>query len=198
MIYKNKKANAILNFIEEYGSANAEIIGNLFYSDCANPYYNASRRLKTLCKEGIIKKYRKDIVSCNIYYFHKPLSDHNLKILEVYSKLSTLGEVIKFEKEVNVECQDKVRRNDAIVLLKREDDEYEYNYLFIIEIDMTHDTTANKIRQVTESGYYQNKYGLEPTWIIVKISDWQKKWYYKSANIIYSDWKLTQVNNDIF
>jgi len=198
-MYLKQRDKDILNFIEKWGSANATIIGNLFFSDCKDSYYNASRRLKILCQDRFLKKYRKDMYSKNIYFMGaKPLTEHQIKLLEVYSKLSMLGNTITLEREVSVPCGSKKRKNDGVITLSREDDKYIYEYLFIVEIDLTHDTNTTKINQVAESNYYQNKYDLEPVWIIVKHNEYQKKYYTNSSNIIYVNWNLDELNENIF
>jgi len=196
-----KRDKALLKWLEdvsltkEKNGINNKIAGNLFYNNCKDPYYNASRRLKELYRNGFLKRHRKSISDDYIYYNdERPLSEHQMKLLEVYSKLSTLGDVILFEREVEVIGSKKKRKNDGLVVIKNNNIEYP----IIIEIDKTHDTDITKINNIIESNYYQNRFGKMPTMLIVKRYEFQKKFYSKNINIVYIDWDLNNINELLF
>jgi len=188
----------ILKFIEKYGSINKIICGNLYFSKNKDRYYSASRRLKILYRNKFLKKYKKDMYEDIIYYRDKkPLKAHDIKLLEVYSYLHTLGNIKLFERENVVQCGNKKRKNDGLIEIAIRKGRYEYTYPLIIEIDMTHDTNFDKINDIYNSGQYQDKYDIMPMMLIVKRDDFQKKIYHDNVNIKYLPWKLNGIE-DIF
>lgn len=187
----------ILNFIEEYGSINKTICGNLFFKN-KDKYYSASRRLKILYRNNFLKKYKKDIFEDIVYYRDKkPLTPHDIKLLEVYSYLHTLGNIELFEREKVIMCGDKKRKNDGLIEIAIKQGNYEYTYPIVIEIDMTHDTTFKKIKDIYESNQYQDEYEIMPMMLIIKRNDFQKKVYHENVNIKYLPWSLEGIE-DIF
>lgn len=192
----NKRDKEILKFVEDHKAITIKICANLFFSNSKNNYYSASRRLKILQENGLLKRFRKDVYSEAIYYEKgSPLSPHRIKLLELYSRLTMIGNVITFIKEYTVPCENMKRKNDGLIEIAVLDKEYEYTYPLIIEIDYTHDTSINKIKDLRDSGHFQELYDIMPIMIIVKRFEYQKKVYVNGVNIIYLNWDLEGIEN---
>lgn len=200
-MYLKPRDKKILQWIEDVSTIkekdgiNNKIAGNLFYNDCKDPYYNASRRLKELFKEGFLKRHRKNPHEEYVYYrSQRPLSEHQLKLLEVYAVLNTFGKVTLLEKEVMIKCKNKNRKNDGLIVVEVNG----YEYPIIVEIDKSHDTDSVKINDIVSSNYYQGRFGIMPLFLIVKKYEFQKKYYPKEANVVYANWTLEQINMGLF
>lgn len=203
-MYLKQRDKDILNWLENVSSindkdgVNNKIIGNIFYNDCKDPYYNSSRRLKELYRSKFLKRYRKNINDEYIYYRSRPLSEHQIKLLEVYSKFCTLGNVTLFEREVEVVGGNKKRKNDGLIIIEIEKEGYLYEYPIIIEIDKTHDTGSDKINDLYRSSHYQNRFGIMPMMLIVKRNEFQKRIYVKDVNLVYVNWDLEGISLELF
>lgn len=192
-MYKKDRDNEILKFIEEHGSITINICANLFFNNANNSYDLARKRLRILYKNKYIKRH-KAVGSEVIYYLNRPIKPHNLKLLEVYSKFSTMGNVITFEKEKMVICPNKKRKIDAFMEIEVDDGEYINSYPLIVEIDYTHNTHIDKIKDIYNSNYFQSQYGFLPTIIIVKRNEWDKKLNsYDDITIINLNWNLDNI-----
>lgn len=198
-MYLKQRDKDILNFIEKHQSITIRICANLFFNNCKNGYYSASRRLKVLQDNGFLSRFRKNIYSEAVYYRSgtKPLNPHRIKLLEVYSRLNNLGTISTFEKEYRVPCGKKIRKNDGLIEIAIEYQGYKYEYPLIIEIDYTHDTSSSKIKELNDYGHFQNLYGVMPLILIVKKYEYQKKVFVDGVNIVYLDWNLEGIE-DIF
>ena len=194
-IYRKKRDNDILKFIETYGGTNTNTIANLFFKDTLNAYILASKRLKILYNNKLLKRCRKSINSEYVYYINKPISEHKAKILETYSKISQLGKVIKFDMEV--EIPNAKRRIDGLIELEIEDEEYISTYVFILEIDKTHNTSFKKIKDIYNSQHFQKQYDIFPSFVIVKRNEWDKKLKDKTINLVNLSWNLENINDII-
>lgn len=191
-MYKKDRDNKILNFIEEYGSITINICANLFFSNANNKYDLARKRLRILYNNKYIKRY-KEVGAEVIYYLNKSLKPHDLKLLEVYSKLSSIGNVVTFEKEKVILCPNK-RKIDGFMEIEVEEGEYINTYPLIVEIDYTHNTHLNKIKDIYNSNYFQDMYGFLPIILIVKRNQWDKKLNgYADIAIINLDWSLDNI-----
>lgn len=189
-MYRKNRDNNILKFIEEHGSITINICANLFFNHVNNSYDLARKRLRILYKNKLIKRY-KAVGKEVIYYFNKPLKPHNLKLLEVYSELYKRCNVITFEKEMSLKCPLKQRKIDGFIELEIEDDKYITTIPLIIEIDYTHNTHIDKIKDIYNSNYFQGIYGFMPRVIIIKKNEWDKKLQSnKDMEIINIDWNL--------
>ncbi|GAA0768750.1 hypothetical protein GCM10008908_09460 [Clostridium subterminale] len=192
-MYKKDRDNKILKFIEEHGSITINICANLFFNNANNKYDLARKRLRILYKNKYIKR-NKEVGAEVIYYLNRPLKPHNLKLLEVYSRLCTIGNVITFEKEKMVLCPNKKRKIDGFMEIEIDDGEYINTYPVIIEIDYTHNTHIDKIKDVYNSNYFQNQYGFLPSILIVKKNEWDKKLNgYEDITIINLNWNLDNI-----
>lgn len=194
MMYLKENDNRILQFVEDNKSISIQICANLFFNNCSkeSAYISASRRLKTLYDNKFLKRFRKTINDEYVYYRDgSPLGYHSMKLLEVYSKLSTIGEIVRFEKEFMVGSGKTKRKNDGLIEIKVEQGEYINTYAVIIEIDYSHETNWAKIRDIIKSGVYQKMYGTMPTILIVKRYEHMKKLNSNSdVEILNINWKL--------
>jgi len=201
MMYLKENDNRILKFVEENKSITIQICANLFFRDCnkESAYISASRRLKKLYDNKFLKRFRKTINDEYVYYRDgNPLGYHKMKLLEVCSKLSTIGEIVKFEQEFEVASGKIKRKNDGLIEIKVEQGEYINTYAVIIEIDYSHETNWAKIKDIIKSGVYQNMYGTMPTILIVKKYEHMKRLNGNDdIDIVNVNWKLDNIE-DLF
>lgn len=192
MMYIKERDRNILKFIEEYGSITITICSNLFFNSYKNGYYMASRRLKAMFDNKMVKRTRENVNDEYIYYFYKPLNAHRLKLLEVYSKINCLGRIEKFEIEKVVEGTK--RKNDGFIEVAIDKGNYDEVFPIILEIDYTHETDSKKIKEIVESNYYQDIYGFMPIFIIVQRYEWQRRPCYESTAVNCVDWSLSSLS----
>ena len=174
-MYLTKRDREILLFIEKYKSITIKQCSKIFYTNNKYAYYQSRKRLKLLCDNKLLKRYREDMRSETIYYSDKKLSYHDTKVIDVYAELVSKGCTIKdFKQEyiipINTDNgKDKEYRADGLI-------EFEYQgyfYPLLIEIDYTHFTGEKKLMDIYNSGYFQNKYkdmdtDIFPTVIIAR------------------------------
>lgn len=170
-MYLTKRDKNILKFIEEYKSLTIKQCSQLFFNNCKESYYQARKRLKLLADNHYLKRYRKDMRSETVYYMDKKLSCHDLKVIDVYACLKTIGVDIKtFEREYVINCGGKEYRADGFFEFICCDG---YFHLLLVEIDDTHFTSLNKLLDIYNSNYFQDKYknlddNLFPNVIIIR------------------------------
>lgn len=192
-MYKKQRDNEILKFIETHRSITIKICANIFFSHSNNAYDLARKRLRILYKNKLIKRY-KALGQEVIYYFNKPLKPHAIKLLEVYSELYKRGNVITFKKEMSLKCPLKQRKIDGFIEVEIEDKQYITTIPLIIEIDFTHNTHINKIKDIYNSNYFQEQYGFMPRVVIVKGNEWDKKLISNNdIEIVNIDWNLENI-----
>lgn len=146
----------ILRYIEEYKSITIIQCSKIFYCNYKQAYYQARKRLSILYKNKYLKKYRKDPMHETIYFMDKHLNYHDLKVFDIYAELISLKVNIRYLKPKFriTGINDKYREIDALI-----ECEYKgYFYPIILEIDMTHFTNIEKLDEIYNSGYFQNKY----------------------------------------
>lgn len=154
-MFLTNRDKEILKFIEEYGSITINQCSQIFFTHCKQNYYQARKRLKLLSDNKYLKRYRKDMRSETIYYLHKKLSIHDLKVLDVYSYLVYSGASIKFFKqEYIIPVEDKNYRADALIEFVYKD----YFYTILVEVDYTHYTSQKKLLDIYTSFHFQDKY----------------------------------------
>jgi len=194
MMYLKENDKKILRFVEDNKSITIQICADLFFNKTSrrSAYISASRRLKTLHDNKFLKRFRKTINDEYVYYREgNPLGYHKMKLLEVYSRLSTIGEITRFEKEFVVGTGKAKRKNDGLIEIKVDQGEYINTYAVVIEIDYTHETNWTKIKDIINSGDYQEMYGAMPTILIVKRYEHMKKLNSNSdVEILNINWKL--------
>lgn len=145
-----KRDKEILKFIEHYKSITPNQCSKLFYSGNYS-YDMARKRLSHLYKEGILKRYRKNMNSECFYYMDKYLSIHDSKAIDVMAEAKHIGgKIISFERKYRLLSYEL----DALLEV-----EYKgYIFPFIIEVDYTHFTSLKKLDDIYNSGYFQDKY----------------------------------------
>lgn len=191
-MYRKLKDNDILTFIEKHKGITIKTCANLFYSHCNNSYYMASRKLKGLYENKRLKRFRKTINDEYVYYISgTPIKPHKTKLLEVYSRLLLNWNVELFEKEIQVEN----RKNDGLFELVIDRGDYDEIFPLIVEIDYSHDTDFKKMKDIYESGYYQERYEIMPVTLIVKRYDFQKRFSTELFNVVYVNWDLDGIES---
>ena len=170
-MYLTKRDREILLFIEKYKSITIKQCSKIFFTTNKYSYYQARKRLKLLCDNKLLKRYREDMRSETVYYSEKKLSYHDIKVIDIYAELVSKGCTIKdFKQEYIIPVSDsKDYRADGLI-------EFEYQgyfYPLLIEIDYTHLTGEKKLMDIYNSGYFQNKYkeldsDIFPTVIIAR------------------------------
>lgn len=194
-MYRKERDNEILNFIEKYKGSNINTIANLFFSNSKNPYLNASRRLRVLYDNKIIKRSRKSLNDEYVYFINKPITLHKAKLLETYSRLTLIGTINLFEQEMKIPNAN--RTIDGFIELEVEDDKYINTYPIIIEIDNTHCTSHKKIKDIYNSGYFQKIYNTMPRVLIVNRNDYNIKICDKDIDILNINWNLDCIDDII-
>lgn len=195
MILTNRD-KSILAFVERYGSITINQCSKIFFSNCKQSYYQSRKRLKLLSDNSYLKRYRQDMRSEAVYYIIKRLSLHDLKVLDVYAYIKSIGAEIKtFEREYIIPCDNKEYRSDGLI-------ECIYDGYFIpilIEIDYTHFTGTKKLMDIYKSEYFQNKYKemdfdlfpliliARPVRLDINVSD-------LPFNVIYIDMDMNNIN----
>lgn len=186
-MYITNRDKAMLRFIEQHGSITINQAANIFFTNNNFAYDQARKRLRTMYQNNIIKRFKQDIYAEVQYYFDRPVKAHKSKLIDVYGNLSSIGNIAKFEKELKIECKDKYRKIDGFLELEIESENEIAMYPVIIEVDYTHNTSLQKLKEIYESNYFQEIYDVFPTVLIVKKYDWQEKFttdlfYYKFLN----------------
>lgn len=148
----------ILKYVEKYKSITITQCSKLFFRKNKESYYQARKRLGILYKNKHLKKYRYDYKSETIYYMNKKLSYHDLKVFDIYAELINIGATIKnFTTKYKIptlEGKKKYREADALLEV-----EYQgYFYPILLEIDMHHFTSKNKLMDIYNSNHFQEKY----------------------------------------
>lgn len=205
-MYLKNRDKEIIKFIEEYGSITINQCSNIFYNHCSQKYDLSRKRLKLISENGYIKRNRKSMIDETVYYMKRKLTDHKLKVIDVYSRLFSKGIKVrefKMEYVVNigkvVSGKEKSYRLDGFL-------EFEYKgyfYSFIIEVDKTHQTSKRKLVDIYESGYFQNKYkengmgdNIYPDVLIVKSNSMMMNYLGymdEEFNIDFIDWELNGI-----
>lgn len=188
MIYFKDRDADIMRFVRKYGSITINQTANIFFSNSNNKYDLARKRLRILYKNNYLKRYQAEISKQAVYYLDKPLKDHSLKLLDVYAELSTFSKILSFTREysiVNHKC-------DGYFLIETEDEDYIYNFNVLVEIDMTHETSFTKIKNLMVC----NKFETEPILIIVQRNDFMKR--YDSENLKYVGWNELENLKEVF
>lgn len=154
-MYLTARDRKIIKFIEEYKSITINQCSKIFFNNCKESYYQARKRLKLLADNKYLQRYRKDMRSETVYYITKKLSFHDLKVLDIYTYLISLGANIKtFKREYIITLEDKEYRADGFIECVKDG----YFYPILVEIDYTHFTSKKKLMDIYNSGYFQSMY----------------------------------------
>jgi|GEM_PF-1066402 len=139
-----KRDKAIIKFVEEHGSITINQCSKLFFKGNKEKYDQARKRLRIIHEEGLLKRYRKDPKSEAIYYINNKLKIHDLKLLDVLAELNEF-EVSSYVKEKKIAINDnKKYLIDAVMNITLG----EISVPLLLEIDYTHYTSIDKIRDV--------------------------------------------------
>jgi hypothetical protein len=154
MILMERDKN-ILRHIEKYKSITLTQCSKIFYRNHKQAYYQARKRLSILYKNKYLKKYRKDPRSETIYFLNKHLSYHDLKVFDIYADLINMGaDILFFKTKYRINNPSGYREIDALIECKYNG----YFYPIILEIDMSHFTTIEKLNDIYNSKHFQDKY----------------------------------------
>lgn len=196
-MYLKERDKKIRLFVEEYGGITINICANIFFTSSNQKYMLASKRLRILYKNNYLKRYRKDIYSEVVYYLEKPPKDHTVKLLELYSRLYMIGDIIRFEKHCRVRTGGKDRQLDGLIELQIKKDDEAYIFPLIIEIDATHNTSLKRMQEIYESNFFQNEYGVFPYVLIVKRHSWQTVFSTDLFGYKFLNWEMEGLE-DVF
>lgn len=192
-----KRDKEISRYIEDYGSITINQCAKVFYKGNKEPYYQARKRLKILSNSGYLKRYRQDMKSECVYYFTKCLGIHDLKVLDVYAELISLGaEITFFKQEYTVAYGDKKYICDGLIELKYNG----YFYPLLIEVDYTHFTSERKLTDIYCSNHFQERYkefddNLFPSVLIIRPYVNNNLIQTDLYNLFYFDFNLHNLNN---
>jgi hypothetical protein len=135
-----------LQFVESYGSITIEQCRRLFYSTQKRGYDIAGRRLGKMVKNGRLKVAIDKRTKQNVYYLEKPLSTHNLYILDFFTTLIENGAKILFFNR-GIEWQTVDLKSDAMVFY-----EIGNKKIFnILEVVVTHEVEKEKYKKIFET-----------------------------------------------
>ncbi|AWZ50051.1 hypothetical protein C3495_14520 (plasmid) [Clostridiaceae bacterium 14S0207] len=185
-MYIKNRDREILKFIEKYKSITINICAKIFYKDNKEAYQQARKRLRLLYKNKYLKRYRKDCTTEVIYYMHKKLSVHDLKVLDVLAELIyNNANIREFKREYTINTERSNYRADAFIEFTLKN----YLYFLLIEVDHTHYTSFQKLQDIYDSNYFQNKYSkygdnIFPTILILKRIVLDRKFYSSNFKII--------------
>lgn len=197
-MYLTARDKEIIKFVEEYKSITINQCSKIFFKKCKESYYQARKRLKLLSDNKYLQRYRKDMRSKTIYYLDKKLSFHDLKVLDIYAYLITIGaEIRTFKREYVITLDKKEYRADGFVECTKDG----YFYPVIIEIDYTHFTSKKKLTDIYNSRHFQDMYkkldtDVFPTVIIMRpvLVSMDKELPF---NLVCTDFSLSNLS-DIF
>lgn len=192
-----KRDKEILKFIESYGSITINQCSKIFFGHCKQNYYQTRKRLKLLADNGYLKRYRKDMRTETVYYQEKKLSFHDLKVLDVYAYVKSVGaDITFFKQEYSITLKDKEYRADGFLECLKD------NYFFpiIIESDISHLTGEKKLMDIYNSGYFQDKYkdmedDIFPTVVIVRPVIPSIDVSHLPYSVLYADYCMYQLSN---
>lgn len=187
----------ILKFIEDYGSITIKQCAKIFFTNNNMAYDQARKRLAILFKNKFLKRYRQDMRSETIYYSDNKLSFHDLKVLDIYAYIISVGaDVTYFKQEYTIPCGDKDYRADGLIQCIYED----FFYPILIECDYTHYTSEKKLMDIYKSGYFQDKYrdkdeNMFPFVIIMRPVIPSIDTSLLPYNVLYTNYELLDISN---
>lgn len=154
-MYLTNRDKEILKFIEKYGSITINQCSKIFFTKNKEAYYQSRKRLKILSDNKYLQRYRQDMRSECVYYSEKKLSFHDLRVLDAYANLMSTGaDIREFIREYIITCGSKEYRVDGLIECVYQG----FFYPILIEIDYTHFTSTNKLLDIYNSNFFQNKY----------------------------------------
>ncbi|OBR90695.1 hypothetical protein CLRAG_33430 [Clostridium ragsdalei P11] len=192
MLSKHKRE--ILNFIQEEGSITIHQCAKIIYHGRKYGYDMARKTLRSLYQDKAIARYRYNMTAETIYYINQRLGIHALKLLDVYAEFINLGCTIEtFKKKYRIYTNGKKYREiDALLELNYQ----EYFIPIILEIDYSHMTSIEKLKEIYNCRYFQELYkqqigeSIYPLTIIVRPVVENRLLNDNDFSILYSDFDL--------
>lgn len=178
----------LLRFIEKNKAITIYQAASLFYG---NNYKSASRRLKQLEDEGHLRSYISTYNKQKAYYMLKPLSSHDLVILDVYSELVRLGAKV-------LEFRAAFQENNGLSYLKgfvKPDGYFQYQYKdyidsFFLEVDYTHFTGQDKFILYEKMKEDNILTGDFPAILVLRPTELDYRYESEEIDIIYGNMSL--------
>lgn len=196
----SKKDKEILRFIETHKSITISICSKTVFQGNKWSRDQARKQLRQLYKEGLIQRFQGNKTSEVVYYTMERLGIHDLKLLDLYAELIHLGATItSFKKEYRVytdQAKKKYRDIDAVIELNFTDDKGIFQSVILVEIDYSHYTSMNKLKDIYKSNHFQEVYGDDffPLIVIVRPVAENKLIVEDGLLILYVDWELTNIS----
>lgn len=169
----------ILTWIEKYNCITVKQASRAFYTgDYARD--KASKKLRLLEDNKILKSYTNSITKEKVYYIEKKLSAHDLYILDFYSLLVNHG-CTDIEMELQPRLMKDLIRPDAFIQF----DYQGYLYSVLLEIDLTHFSTSKLplYLKLKREEWLKDKCEVFPQLIIVGVNTIKK--HYEGLDILY-------------
>jgi hypothetical protein len=180
-----KRDKEIIKFTELHGSITIKQCSKIFFKNNREAYDQARKRLRVIYTEGLLKRYRKDPRSEAVYFIDKKLKIHDLKLLDVLAELNDFN-LFQYTKEKKFEInEDKKYIIDAILNIERA-------IGILIEIDYTHYTSIDKIRDMIY--FLENKHKKSYYFLVVKFSqeEIEIKKIGDFSKLIFLPWSLEE------
>lgn len=197
-MYLKKRDREILQFIQDYKSITVNICSKIHFKKSRYNYIEASRRLKIMHKNGVIKRTRSKHTSEFIYYLNKPLTTHDIHILEVYAELIYNGfEILTFEQQRPF-LDEKYFVDGFIEFTTPLKNGQKQHHALLYEIDMSHASEYYRTVEIYESHemqhYFKQKYNTNkekfPVFLIASYVVPSNPEYHEEFKIQYTDFNL--------
>ncbi|WP_061298339.1 hypothetical protein, partial [Clostridium botulinum] len=132
----------VLTWIQDYKAITVDQASTLFFN---NSYESARRRLKQLEQMELLESSTSVVLNNKFYFDNRPISDHNLLVLEFIKVIKKHGcELIDLKIQPSY-LNDKIRPDARIVF------SYLNNvYFILLEVDYTHYTSNIKMKKYEE------------------------------------------------
>lgn len=151
----------ILKWIEEYGSITIYQCSQIFYHGNKCGYDQARKRLRKLYKDKQFKRYRENPEKEVIYYLDKRPNPHALKLLDAIAYFQEF-EISDIEKEYKMQVYEYTSyRIDCKAVITLDG----ISHPLLIEVDYTHDTELEKIRNIIR--YLEKKHNTVSYFFVI-------------------------------
>lgn len=197
-MYLKQRDREILQFIQDYKSITVNICSKIHFRKSKYNYIEASRRLKIMHKNGVIKRTRSKHTSEFIYYNDKPLSPHDIHILEVYAELIFNGlEILNFEQQRPF-LEETYFVDGFIEFAAPAKNGKRQHHSILYEIDLSHASGFDRTIEIYESRdmqtYFMKEYKTTkekfPVFLIVSHVIPKNPEYHNEFKIEYMDFSL--------
>lgn len=197
----NKRDKDLLRFLEINKSITLQQATILFFNGL---YVSACRRLKQLEQRGhlhpYISEYNKNVA---YYYDQRPLSPHDLIVLDFYCELIKVGaKIIKFkacfQNDNGLSYLNGMVKPDAYFEFDYRKNDGLYTYYMFLEVDYTHFTNKDKItmykKMFRDEVMNDECDGEFPIILILRPTENDYRYQTDELNLIYADMDLKNVN----